>query len=180
MLGAWAGALLMTGASAAIIFPEMRHIGANVADLILPADEHWKFVAGRVQNRVFGVCDWVQIFCGAGVLLLTADAARRKPWRHVGRRLWLARLAITALTLTALATYLAWLAPAMQADLRAFWQALEAKDLAAARTAQTSFDAYHPVASRFFTGMFAGVIALAVLTALGIGRADPRVTRHAD
>jgi hypothetical protein len=40
VLGIWTGALIMTGASAAIIFPEVRQMGANVGDLILPGDEH--------------------------------------------------------------------------------------------------------------------------------------------
>ncbi len=170
LLGAWAGALIMTGASAAIIFPEIRNLGAGVPGLVLPADEHWKYIAGRVQNRVFGVCDWVQLLCGVGVLALGVVAAFRQRGTQIGAGLWRLRVGVTILTLGALATYLAWLAPAMQSDLRAFWQALEARDLSTARAAQDSFDRYHPIASKWFSGMLLGVVTLGIITALGIGR----------
>lgn len=160
----------MTGASAAIIFPEIRNLGAGVPELLLPADEHWKYIAGRVQNRVFGVCDWVQLLCGVGVLALGVVAAFRQRGTQIGAGLWRVRVGVTILTLGALATYLAWLAPAMQSDLRAFWQALEARDLSTARAAQESFDRYHPIASKWFSGMLLGVVTLGVITALGIGR----------
>lgn len=170
VLGIWAGALIMTGASAAIIFPEVRQMSVGVSDLILPVDEHWKYIAGRVQNRVFGVCDWLQLFAGAVVLALLIASSLRHRCAQIGRTLWFARLGVTSLLLTALAIYLAWLAPAMQTDLHAFWKALDAKNLEAALTAQVSFDKYHPIASKFFSVMLLGVLALGVLTALGIGR----------
>ena len=173
VLGIWAGALIMTGASAAIIFPEVRQMGANVGDLILPSDEHWKYIAGRVQNRVFGVCDWLQLFSGAVILALFIASVLGHRCAQVGRRLWIARVAVTSLVLTALAVYLAWLAPAMQTDLHAFWTALDAKNLDAALVAQASFDKYHPIASKFFSGMLVGVVVLGLLTAGGIGRGVP-------
>ncbi|HLP84497.1 MAG TPA: hypothetical protein VK157_09110 [Phycisphaerales bacterium] len=173
VLGIWAGSLIMTGASAAIIFPETREMGAAVSNLLLPVDEHWKYIAGRVQNRIFLVCDWVQIFSASIVLALFIAAIVRKRAAQLARGLWIARIIATVFTLGTLAIYLAWLSPAMQADLKAFWAALDAKNLEAARVAQTSFDRYHPIASRFFSAMTIGVVALGIVTALGIGRRAP-------
>lgn len=172
VLGIWAGALIMTGASAAIIFPEMREMSASVTGLILPVDEHWKYIAGRVQNRVFGVCDWLQLSAGFLTLALFIVSWLRGRSAQVGHRLWIARVGLMSVLLAALGVYIAWLAPAMQTDLRAFWAAIDAKNLEAARIAQASFDTYHPIASKFFSGMLLGVVALGLVIALGIGRGE--------
>lgn len=110
---------------------------------------------------------------GAVVLALFIASALGRRSAQVGRRLWIARVGVTSLVLTTLAVYLAWLAPAMQTDLHAFWTALDAKNLDAALVAQASFDKYHPVASKFFSGMLVGVVILGLLTARGIGRGVP-------
>ena len=145
VLGIWAGSLIITAASAAIIFPQTKELAPTLADNILPQVEHWKYLAGKVQNRIFIVSDRTQIFS-----------------------------ALTTLAL--LAAYALWLAPRMQANLVAFWTALDARDLDRARIAQAAFESSHPVATPMLGALLLCVVATAMATALSINRAARPIT----
>lgn len=169
-LGLWAGALGMTAAMAAIIFPQMRDLDPVLGGPLgsYPGDQG-VLAAGVVMARVFSVFDTVQVAC-ASAALITAVAlsrARAARWRA-------GRLIVTLLACAALAWYLLTVAAPLLADLSGFWDAAAAGDTVTADAFRAAFDARHHVASRWLG--IVGVLALTALVTggLGAGAREPR------
>jgi hypothetical protein len=176
VLGIWAGSLIMTAASAAIIFPQTKELAPTLADNILPQVEHWKYLAGKVQNRIFIVSDWIQIFSAIITLALFAIIPARSRAALTPKLLWRIRVALTSITLALLAAYALWLAPRMRAKLAAFWTTLDARDLDRARIAQAAFESSHRVATPMLGALLLCVVATAIATAFSINRAAKPIT----
>jgi hypothetical protein len=69
----------------------------------------------------------------------------------------------------------AWTAPGMNADLLAYWQAVEASDRAAAEAARASFDAAHRTADTLFRiTLFAVLGAIAAFPSAFLAPTSPR------
>jgi len=156
-LGVWVGAVGMTAAVAAVIFPEMKELAPSVESFSAYPKDHWVIAAGRVMGRVFTILDWAQIACAllalvsAALLVVMKDARR---WR---------RLFVTLAPAAALVWYALMVAQPMHADLAGFWDAARSGNVEAADAYRGAFDARHPVASDAM-----GAIMLLALGALMI------------
>lgn len=173
--GLWLGAVAMTGAAAAIIFPTMRDL-----DPTLPAYEaftgpHWRLAAGQVASKLFFIADAVQlgciIICGLtlGIIALAADA-----WR---RPIAMALRLIALFAAVGLMTYsFARLGPRMNSNMYAYWAAAQAGDTETALIHQEAFDQDHPTASRVMVGSLACALVLmtaGAFSATGAGGGRP-------
>lgn len=163
-LGLWLGALVMTGATAAIIFPTMRTLDPSLPGFPGAPDDQWMLAAGTVMQRVFFVCDAVQlgaaVVAAATLILLVSffGLTLRRPSAVV-------RTALLLGVLTALAYYLVSLSPQMTHNLREYWDAAKAGDTAKAATFKAAFDADHPRASALLGANTFGVLVAFIAAA---------------
>jgi len=63
----WLGAVLMTGAAAAIAFPAMRELSPALIEFAGHEQDHWSIVAGHTMMPVFRVLDFATLALAAGV-----------------------------------------------------------------------------------------------------------------
>jgi len=160
-LGVWAGAVAMTAATAAVIFPEMKALDPSLPEFSAYPGEHGIIAAGWVMARVFLALDWIQLVCGAlagaTVLLIAARQGVRLRW---------VRVALTLAACGVLAWYLLSVAQPMGADLAAFYRHAQAGEVETANRFRDAFDARHPTASRGLGSI--GLLALVALFAGGL------------
>lgn len=162
-LGLWLGALVMTGATAAIAFPTLRDLDPSLPAFASYPEDHWSIAAGMVMARVFFVCDAVQLGCGLlagatlGILFLTGAVARRRAAQVI-------RAALLAVLLVSLLQYLVFPAREMAQDLQAFWSAAKAGDAETADRHRAAFERAHPGAS-----LRLSLHAIGVLVTMAVG-----------
>jgi hypothetical protein len=169
-LSLWLGALVMSGATAAIIFPTMKGLNPSLPGITLDQTEHWLFAAGRVANRVFELAAIFEVAC-AVVAVSTFVGLLSRRVGPMTRTAAIARVLTLAAACGVLAYNVGVLAPRMRQNLDAYWSAAQSGDAAAAHTSRSAFDADHPVASRTL-GIMAGCVFAALVTAgLTLGRA---------
>lgn len=178
-LAGWLGAVGMSAAVAAVVFPAMRELDPTLPGYAAFDGSHADLAAGFVQNRVFLLADVVQ-FGGASLGLATLLAML--VWGALPMKSLLngVRLTIFCLALTLLSYWIFLLAPRMQTDLDAYWNAAAAGDTTAAQTAKASFDKDHPTASRLLGGIGLSVAASLVLTSLSATAAPGMVRTDSD
>lgn len=160
-MGLWLGAMVLTGAAAAMAFPITRELAPELPAFAAYPKDHWSIAAGHVMNRVFGVCDTLGFVmaCVGTLALLVSEAVIG--WRTPGPLAVLRSVAtVAALALVSYALFL--LRPSMVADLDAFWAAARSGQIEQADTARAAFDAMHPRASMLLSTQ-AGLALLAVL-----------------
>ena len=136
--------------------------------------EMGRYAAGRMLAPVFMTADWIQFTASALAVGCTVRLARCGGFRGLAA----ARLALFAAVAVAagLLAVHAWRAPAMNGDLLAYWQAIEAGDRDAAAAARASFDASHRVAD---AGFRATLVAVLVALAAYPAAVLPGAMRHA-
>lgn len=171
-LGLWGGALVASGAVAAIIFPTMRDAQVHMPDFASYSGAHWPIAAGQVMNKVFLLVDGLGIGALVIAVLTLAIVVRVRPTRHVG--------SATAVRLIALGMLIAMtgyavgiLRPDMQHHLHAFWLAAKTGDAANATLHRAAFDARHPTAS-FVMGAQLVLIVVALMAGIMCATNDPR------
>lgn len=160
ILGVWLGALGMTAAAAATVFPAMKRLSPLLPDYSAYAGEHWSIAAGVPMQRIFTICDGVQLVCcvlAAG--LVGVPLFRRGVITATGFEL--ARGGLVALAFFAMLYYLFLLTPQMNTDLRGYWEAARVGDTERAGELRAAFDARHPTANRVLSTV--GVVVLAAL-----------------
>lgn len=160
-LGIWTGALIIAGASAAIIFPTMKDIAPTFAKYNAYTGEHWKLGAGMVQNRVFLVTDAV---CAVAAVLAATSLAiewMASAWKGLLPRL---RIVMMVLACATLGYQLFILGPVMSQNIRQHWVLAAAGDNESAEKYRVAFEADHPKASGVMYAQFG-----AVLLTLGLG-----------
>ncbi|HED53961.1 MAG TPA: hypothetical protein ENJ00_07140 [Phycisphaerales bacterium] len=164
LAGLWLGVLVMTGVSAAIIFPTMHRLNPNLPGFMGYTGEHWRLAAGHIAAPIFWVADAIQfgcaLLCGLslGIILISPAPWRQPVWSFV--RLFALLVAIGLLAYSLLV-----LGPRMNANLAEFWLAAEAGDMPKAEAARALFDADHPKAT---TVMACSFVAVFVLLTVGI------------
>ena len=172
-LGLWTGALLTTGAAAAITFPTLRDLAPTLPGFPgAPPEQHWALAAGQIMNRVFGLTDVI----GLVALSVTAGAMlglRALRWPRPRGVVRFARLALLGLGIGVAGYTMLVLRPTMDADLRAYWAAAEAGEADLAAAARASFEALHPHASRVLSVQFFGALGLFAAVALAARRPGP-------
>lgn len=166
----WLGVLATAAFTAAIMFPSIRDMHAQVPGLVLPEDEHWKYIAGKVQFKVFAMSDWVQLVSAAFVAVLMLFQSLRERGQMIGRFLWRSRLTITMISVLLLGYYLFAFMPETRNNLSTMWAALDKGDLEAAKVAQAAFDKGHPISSKILSVLLLLTFVNLLLTAASIGR----------
>lgn len=160
-LGIWLGALVITAASAAMLFPTMHRLEPSLPAYALYNGPHWLIAGGQIVSRMFLACDVAQIACllTAGITLGVSIMWLGLSQRRVSTFL---RVALLLLVLGVLAYRLGFLEPQMTQNLRAYWTAAAQGDNEAAAKFKAVFDAGHPVQSRLL-----GLTAALVLALIG-------------
>lgn len=174
----WFATLAAAGASAMAAFATLPKVGVTVSGVegFFGADtaEMGRYAAGRMLAPVFLTADWVQFACSALAVGCTVRLARCGALR--GTRVARVALCASVGVAAALLAIHAWRAPAMNGDLLAYWQAIDAGDRDAATAAKASFDAAHRIADAGFRATLAAVlVAIASFTAATV----PGTNAHA-
>lgn len=170
-LGVWLGALVLVGASAAMLFPTMKHLQPELPGYALYTGPHWLIAGGHMVQKMFLALDVAQF---AAVLIAGASFGAAAMWFGLPiRRVSTFVRAALLLGLVGLLSYrLGFLEPEMADNLRRYWAAAAAGDNAAALKYKELFDAGHPVQSRLL-GLTAGlVLAAMIATVWSVARAD--------
>lgn len=162
-LGVWCGTLVGAGITAAVTFPTMRDLAPTLGAYPNYTGEHWMLGAGRVAGRVFWITDTVQFVCamltvvGFGLAFVGRGHARRS-WMMFLRALG------TGAAFLLVSWHLLILAPSMDRDLRAYWDAAATGQNEVAETHRAAFSERHPTASRTI-----GATAVVTLATLALG-----------
>jgi hypothetical protein len=161
--GLWLGSLVMTGATAGILFSTMRTLEPSFGRFAAYEGPHSNLGAGVVQNRIFLAGDVVQFIGATGTLastiaLLTLFAL---PLRRISTGI---RLFAQGAAMLLVSFHLFVLVPRMQENAEAYWSAAEGGDLAAAALASDAFQADHPTATRV---LISTAVVVAVLLVSG-------------
>ncbi|MGD9690268.1 MAG: hypothetical protein AB7K52_12780 [Phycisphaerales bacterium] len=168
-LGVWAGALAMTGASAAVLFPTLKALHPTLrAYSGYPGDAeggHGVLAAGHVAARLFAIGDAAGFVCAlvAGATLLIGPALLGQTWR---RGIFMVRACLLGTGLCLLAYQLMVLGPRMQTNLRGYWDRALAGEVDLAEQFRAAFAAEHPTASLVLVTTTLVVLAGAFLGAL--------------
>ncbi|MHC4948184.1 MAG: hypothetical protein ACYTG1_07970 [Planctomycetota bacterium] len=139
----WTASLVTAGLTAMVVFSRLGDVPLALDEFAAwPAEQHGRIAAGLTMADVFFVVDLVQFVAAPAVLLGLAGHLlwMRMPLRRPAHL-------VRTVTIVAAAGGLAWyataLAPPMNADLRAFWDAAAAGDHALAGRHRASFDERH-------------------------------------
>lgn len=157
LLGLWIGSLVLSAATAAIIFPMLKAIGPTLPEYAAYTGSHGLLLAGQIMSRVFFVQDAIELaaLVGVSVILVGHFVAFRMSARTAANRI---RLAAGALLLVVVCYKAFVLAPRMYYDLGDYWAAAKAGDMTKADTARMAFDANHPTATRIMGITFVGLV----------------------
>ena len=162
-LVAWTGVLITAGVAATASFTILPDLELTVRGYeALPDSDHGRIAAGKLMESIFTFVDVIQAMAGSVVVM--TGVVQWFTHRHAGRAirgLRLAAIGIAAIVFVGRATVLT---PGMNADLRAYWNAAESGDVAAAAAHRDDFDEVHPVASRLFSSSLLALLVAVVLT----------------
>ncbi len=157
-MGLWFGALIMTAAAAAVIFPTLKALNPSLPAYASYGGEHWMLAAGRVANTIFFISDVVQFICSSLAIgtLLVSVVFLKTPWRN---RLTAMRAVLLGTALCLLCYHLFILGPRMSVNLERYWTLAAQGQQQQADEFRAAFSADHPSASRVL-GAIAGVAGL--------------------
>lgn len=172
-LGVWLGALAMTGAVAAVVFPTMKSLDPSLPAYGAYDGPHWSLAAGAVMARVFTIADIVALVAASLALL---SFALRAAGGFSSGRLVLALRTVSLLTAIGLLSWwLFMLAPEMDGHLKQHWIAAEAGRNEVAEAHRAAFAEAHPVASSIFK-VESVAVAIALLSGLWAGMRQSSAT----
>ncbi len=139
----WTSAIVSAAVSAMNVFPAMDEMPLALDQYpAYPVSEHPRLAAGRIMEGIFFTTDLLQ-FAAVPLVVLTL-AAQIFFFRSSLKRLSnIIRIACIIIAAGLFACHAFALAPTMNRNLRAYWTAAEAGDLAAAQSHRATFNAYH-------------------------------------
>jgi len=157
LLGLWVGSLVLSAATAAMMFPMMKFIAPVLPEYAAYTGSHGLLLAGQIMSRVFFVQDAIELaaIVGVSVILVGHFVAFRLSARTVANRF---RLAAGAVLLVIVCYKAFILAPRMYYHLGDFWAAAKAGDMAKADAAHAAFEADHPTATNLMVATLGGLI----------------------
>lgn len=168
-LGIWIGALAMSGAVAAMIFPTMRDLDPTFALFAAYSGDHSPLGAGFIQARVFAAADIVQ-FTAASIVLLSFIVAVLLR-RSLGKPITMIRGTLIACAAVMLSYHLFILAPRMDQHARDYWSFAQTGQNDLAQQAHDAFMSDHPAARR--TMLFIALFSVASFVASGLAVGAP-------
>jgi len=155
----WLGALVMSGATAGIMFTTMRKLGPTFQLFSAYEGDQSNLGAGIIQNEVFLALDAIQF--GSATLVLATTIAGIVFFRFPIRRASsVVRLLALGAAMMLISFHLFVLVPRMQSNALAYWSAAEHGETAAAETAHEAFEADHPTARFVLMGTMFSVLVL--------------------
>lgn len=166
-LGLWAGAVAISGATAAVAFPKLKAMQVLIREpKVAPGfeDDHFRFAAGSVAQTVFLIADMVSFACAfaAAVTLLAMVVRLKLPTRRVSTYV---RALAVGIALAALAASLFVVTPQINAAAAAHLQAVIAGDAPAAAAHRKAAADLHPFASVLLMLQFGGALIAAFVGA---------------
>ncbi|MBZ0171270.1 MAG: hypothetical protein K8E66_02720 [Phycisphaerales bacterium] len=161
--GLWLGSLVMSAATAGILFGAMRSLDPSFGVFEAYTGPQSDLGAGFIQNKVFLAGDVIQFIGATGVLASTIAllAFCGLPLRRVSTAI---RLFSLGAAMILVSYHLFVLVPRMQGNAEAYWRAAEAGEMDAAQTAHDEFRADHPTARN---EMVATTLAVAMMLGAG-------------
>ena len=168
-LGLWLGTVIMEGVAAARSFPVIREL-----DPVLPnfqvRTNHWRLIAGRLNQSVFLFGDIIQFFCAilAVLSLVGLVAIRAVPRRSPAT--WIRSLALSV-AFASLAGLLLIVTPSMNASFQATFEAALTGNADAMAFHRAEFGKLHPIATKLMGGTAFGVFIALVAGAWATSRA---------
>lgn len=178
-LALWLAALVTGALVAGIIFTTMRELNPTFGFFDAYAGAHADLGAGFIQARVFAAADIIQFAaCSLSILSLIIAVVLGQA---VARASTLVRATLLACAMTLFSYHYFILAPRMDSNARAYWQAARAGDSAQADSLHTEFMTDHPASTRThgFISLFVfATLAASTWTLSGAGSA-PGKPHHA-
>lgn len=156
-LGTWLGAIVMTAAVAAQVFPRIKTLDPRIPSYSAYEGDHWLIVAGHVGEFSFLTCDIIQ-FAAVVMALLTLIACVLTGGLPLKRLSTLVRASALGACTLLVAYEVLVLAPEMNHHLREHWRAAKAGELDAAQAARATFNTLHPRASFVLAATAIGVV----------------------
>ncbi|MBL4591363.1 MAG: hypothetical protein JKY96_05325 [Phycisphaerales bacterium] len=161
-LALWMGSTAMSGVVAAIVFPTMRKLDPTLGAYPDYTGDHAILGAGQIASKVFLAVDTIQFICaslalGTFIVMLLCGYSLNTLARVLRSILLCGALGL-------LSYHLLILMPAMNLDLRTYWDAAEIGNTVLADTHKDNFLAMHSTASRTIGG-----ITLVVLVTFFLG-----------
>src|SRR4051812_21538005 len=147
ILSMWLGAMVMAGATAVLVFGQIRELDPKLPGYKAYEGSHASLLAGKVANRVFTAVDIIQLACAIAVvasLIAITAKFRDAYWRLALVVRWLTIVCV----LGCLGYNLVVLSPRMGRNAAAYWSSAQKGDNAAATAFHAAFEADHPTASR--------------------------------
>ena len=172
-LGVWAGAVAISGVTAAVAFPKLKAMQVLIREpRVAPGfeDDHFRFAAGSVAQTVFLIADVLSFACAfaAAATLLAMVVWLKLPTRRVSTYV---RALAVGIALAALAASLFVVTPQINAAAAQHLRAAIAGDAAASVVHRGAVADLHPLASALLmlqlvgalVAVFAGAWSLAEL-----------------
>ena len=154
--GVWLGSLVMSAASAALVFRTLRWLAPSLPDFAAYPGEHWRVAGGIVAARLFVAADIIQFVC-----LMTCGLTFAMGALFLGLPLRRAACAVGGAVLILLVAVLSYqffvLTPELTERMQLGWDAARAGDVATADTHRAAVDALHPRA-RTLMAVDAGLV----------------------
>ncbi len=171
-LALWLGGLVMTGVTAAVVFPTMREMDPALPQYAAFTGEHWRLAAGRVAARVFFIFDVMQFVAVliAGVSFGVAILVYGLPMRRFST---FARGGTLIVLLALLSYQFLVLGPEMNTNMNNYWIAALEGDNGAAERFRQAFEQDHPTATRL-------MVANTVLVLFSLLAAVWSITDHGE
>jgi len=163
-LGLWLGSLILTAASAAMLFPTMHKLEPTLPAYAGYTGPHWLIAGGHVVLRMFLALDVAQ-FAAMLVSGITFGVAVMWLGLSMKRVSTFVRVALLMALVGLLSYRLGFFEPAMSENLRQYWLAAAAGDNENAQRLKTVFDAGHPMQSRLL-GITAGLVLASLIAAI--------------
>ncbi len=167
-LGLWAGAIAISGAAAAVVFPTLRDMNVSVPGLSpMVEKDHFRFAAGAVAQRVFLITDILSFACAlaAATSLLAMVVWLQVP---VARSSMYIRALALGVALASLAAMLFVVTPQINTAAQLHLAAAKSGDLAAAALHRQAVDDLHPIASYLMGAEFFGALIAAFVGAWSV------------
>lgn len=171
-LGLWLGVLVMAGAVAAQVFPQMKAMDPHVPEFEAYTGDHWLIVAGAVGEFTFLTADFIQFGCVvlAILTLLASIIAFGLPLARISTMI---RAGLLGIGVMLVAYEIFVLAPEMNLNLKQYWAAAKDGNMAEAQRFRDAFMANHPLSRNVLAGCTLAAFASIIASVWSIAEGGP-------
>jgi hypothetical protein len=172
----WIAALVSGGVAAAGVFSTLPKLGILIpkyqSALGNDTAEHGRVAGGMVMEPIFTAMDWVQATAAFFVVLtlvsqLTVFKMRLKSPGHLIRTICIGSAVLVMIV------HMTALAPRMNRELRARWNAIEVSDRAAMETHRAAFESDHHLADSLYAARLILLLVGVAASGAALGSTKP-------